>query len=154
MTQSTVSLAVASLLAFAASANAAPGSCEARSPAQRQTLVELYTSEGCNSCPPADKYLSSLKGKPGVLAAAFHVDYWDNLGWVDRFASPRYTRRQAEHQPYSGARFNYTPQVLANGLDWRQWPRLPEAPVAATVRIGPGETMLTRIPRGPRSYAR
>jgi hypothetical protein len=93
-------------------------------------VVELYTSEGCSSCPPADRWLSTLGGRPGVLAAAFHVDYWDRLGWRDRFASPAATQRQAAQQRRSGAGFNYTPQVLVDGHDWRSWPNLPAAATA------------------------
>ena len=132
-------------LTAAAAGPAASGRCEAQSPAQRQTVVELYTSEGCNSCPPADKWLSTLKSRPGVLAAAFHVDYWNNLGWEDRFSSARYTRRQADNQVRSGARFNYTPQVVANGQDWHNWPRLPDANPAATVRISLQRQSPTRL---------
>ena len=110
-------------------------SCQARSSPQQTTLVELYTSEGCNSCPPADRWLSSLKSRPDVLAAAFHVDYWDRLGWKDRFADPRYTQRQAEGQLRSGAKFSYTPQVLVNGRDWRRWPELPAKAMPASVLI-------------------
>ena len=75
------------LLAFSmlAPAVAAPV-CSARSAATIPPIVELYTSEGCNSCPPADKWLSRLKTDPTVVALAFHVDYWDRLGWKDRFA--------------------------------------------------------------------
>jgi hypothetical protein len=105
--------------------------CKAESGPQAPVVVELYTSEGCNSCPPADRWLSTLKDRPGVLAAAFHVDYWDRLGWKDRFASPRYTERQAQLQAAAGARFSYTPQVLVNGVDWRRWPELP-SPVPAS----------------------
>lgn len=127
----TLCLALTSaLLGLEAGAAQAAGACEARSKPVPPTLVELYTSEGCNSCPPADRWLSSLKGRPDVIAAAFHVDYWDRLGWTDRFGSARHTARQAEQQPGSGARFSYTPQVLANGRDWRAWPGLP-APAAA-----------------------
>jgi len=97
--------------------------------------VELYTSEGCDSCPPADRWLSSLKDKPGVLAAAFHVDYWDGLGWKDRFASPRYSERQAQLQAASGARSSYTPQVRVNGADWRRWPELPAGRAESVVRM-------------------
>src|SRR5262245_20840042 len=113
-------------LAMSVAAATAHGQlCRAESGAQVPVVVELYTSEGCNSCPPADRWLSTLKDKPGVLAAAFHVDYWDGLGWKDRFASPRYSERQAQLQAASGARFSYTPQVRVNGADWRRWPQLP-----------------------------
>lgn len=109
--------------------------CQARSAARQLQLVELYTSEGCNSCPPADRWLSGLKARPDVLAAAFHVDYWDRLGWVDRFGSARHTERQAEQQRHSGAGFSYTPQVLVNGRDWRGWPALPLLDSPASVQI-------------------
>jgi len=122
------------LLALGADAAQAQA-CRAESGAQVPVVVELYTSEGCNSCPPADRWLSTLKDKPGVLAAAFHVDYWDRLGWQDRFASPRYTERQAQLQAAAGARFSYTPQVLVNGADWRRWPELPKPVNSSPVRM-------------------
>jgi hypothetical protein len=109
--------------------------CQARSAVHQLQLVELYTSEGCNSCPPADRWLSGLKARSDVLAAAFHVDYWDRLGWVDRFGSARHTARQAEQQGHSGAGFSYTPQVLVNGRDWRGWPALPLLDRPASVQI-------------------
>lgn len=109
--------------------------CEAISGPQQVRLVELYTSEGCNSCPPADQWLSTLQRRPDVLAVAFHVDYWDRLGWVDRFGSAAHTQRQAEQQRTSGAGFSYTPQVLVDGRDWRRWPALPAAHGAARVNI-------------------
>lgn len=118
-----------------ASAAAEGGRCEAISGPQQALLVELFTSEGCSSCPPADRWLSSLKGRPGVLAAAFHVQYWDHLGWRDRFASAAATERQAQQQPRSGARYRYTPQVLVNGRDWRRWPELPAGTVPAPVQL-------------------
>lgn len=119
--------AVAGLaLIFAPMAMSAP-SCTASSPA-RAAVVELYTSEGCNSCPPADRWLSRLKGQSGVVALAFHVDYWDRLGWKDRFASPAYTQRQAQQQAVNGARFSYTPQVVLDGVDQPRWSGIaPEA---------------------------
>jgi hypothetical protein len=95
--------------------------CSATSPAFSTPVVELYTSEGCNSCPPADRWLSRLKGQPGVVALAFHVDYWDRLGWKDRFASPAYTQRHAQQQAVNGARFSYTPQVVLDGIDQPRW---------------------------------
>jgi len=109
--------------------------CNAESGATVPTVVELYTSEGCSSCPPADRWLSTLKDAPGVIAAAFHVDYWDGLGWKDRFASPRYSERQARLQAADGVRSAYTPQVRVNGRDWRRWPQLPPASTRSTVRL-------------------
>jgi len=125
---------VALTLAGAAAAAQAQ-TCAAESGARVPVVVELYTSEGCNSCPPADRWLSTLKDKPGVLAAAFHVDYWDRLGWKDRFASQRYSERQAQLQAAAGARFSYTPQVLVNGADWRRWPELPGGANSAPLRL-------------------
>src|SRR4051812_13693820 len=69
---------------------AAAAQCEVQSSAERTPVIELFTSEGCSSCPPADQWLSTLKGKP-VVAQAFHVGYWDYIGWVDRFATPANT---------------------------------------------------------------
>lgn len=99
--------------------------CSAQSAARVAPVVELYTSEGCSSCPPADRWLSSLKLGPDAVALAFHVDYWDRLGWKDRFASPAYTQRQAQHRQSNGARFSYTPQVVVDGRDQPDWHALP-----------------------------
>lgn len=114
-------------LALAASGGLAEGAagCSAMGGVTVPTVVELYTSEGCNSCPPADRWLASLKNQPGVVRLAFHVDYWDRLGWKDRFADPAYTQRQNEVAKRAGARFVYTPQVVVDGADWRGWPGLP-----------------------------
>lgn len=120
--------------AAATTSVAAPGAgatCSARSGTQAATVVELYTSEGCSSCPPADRWASTLKGNPQTVVLAFHVNYWDRLGWPDRFASPAYTERQRQIMQSSGSRYVYTPQVVANGADWRQWPALPKARSAA-----------------------
>ena len=95
--------------------------CSSTAPARAPNVVELYTSEGCSSCPPADQWLAALPRGESVLALAFHVDYWDHLGWRDRFASPAHTARQYALQAGSGARFVYTPQVLVNGRDWPGW---------------------------------
>ena len=116
-------IGLTALAALSIAAQAAP-TCSARSGAGIARVVELYTSEGCNSCPPADRWLSGLKVEPGVVALAFHVDYWDRLGWKDRFASPAYTQRQAQQQAGSGARFSYTPQVLLDGADRPDWAHL------------------------------
>lgn len=98
-------------------------------------VVELYTSEGCSSCPPADRWLSTLKGQPGVIAAAFHVDYWNGLGWPDRFASPAYTERQQRGVGVNGSRYPYTPQIVVNGRDWRGASLPPAATEPARVRL-------------------
>lgn len=108
------------LVQSALGAHASPTSCEARTGEQRTPVIELYTSEGCSSCPPADKWLSTLKGKP-VVVQAFHVGYWDYIGWVDRFASPAYTSRQRELASTNQLRSIYTPQVVRDGQDFPAW---------------------------------
>jgi hypothetical protein len=112
------------------------GTCRATSAAQPPAIVELYTSEGCSSCPPADRWLSALKGRSDVLALAFHVNYWDKLGWPDRFATAATTERQHQLQRASGAPYVYTPQVVHNGRDLRGWSgaALPR-PAASDVQV-------------------
>ena len=120
-----IAAAVLSVATLSSLAVAGPSSCNVQSSSSRATVVELYTSEGCNSCPPADRWLSQLTARsPEIVALAFHVDYWDRLGWKDRFASPAYTQRQQQTQASSGARFSYTPQVIVGGQDRKDWPRL------------------------------
>lgn len=106
----------------AASLASAAERCEAHSPATPLTVVELYTSEGCSSCPPADRWLSTLAARSDLLPLAFHVSYWDSLGWVDRFAQPAFNERQRHVQAATAGRYVYTPQVVVNGQDWRTWP--------------------------------
>jgi hypothetical protein len=123
-----VSAAVLAALALSIQPDAqAAAGCTTHSAGTVTPVVELYTSEGCNSCPPADRWLSRLKASPDVVALAFHVDYWDRLGWKDRFASPLYTERQTQQQKSNGARFSYTPQVVVDGADRKDWPGI-EAP--------------------------
>lgn len=97
--------------------------CEKQSPAHTVALVELYTSEGCDSCPPAERWLNGLpqSAGEGVVALALHVDYWDRLGWPDRFASPRHTERQQLLSKNGGAAFIYTPGVFLNLREFRRW---------------------------------
>jgi len=87
------------------------------------TLIELYTSEGCNSCPPAEKHLNSYKTQPGLwqqfIPLAFHVDYWDYLGWRDRFAHPGHGVRQKQYAKLNRARSVFTPAFFSNGVSWR-----------------------------------
>jgi hypothetical protein len=80
-------------------------------------VVELFTSEGCSSCPPADTVLARLATRPGVFALSFHVDYWDDLGWPDRFASAENTARQRTYARSMAARGLYTPQLVVGGTD-------------------------------------
>jgi hypothetical protein len=82
----------------------------------KPVLVELFTSEGCSSCPPADQYLSTLRQhNKNVILIGEHVDYWNNLGWADPFSSPKWTERQREYCEKLGANSCYTPQAVING---------------------------------------
>jgi hypothetical protein len=111
-------------LLFVASGASAAEICSARSGAGVIPLVELYTSEGCSSCPPADRWLSQQSRSLGDAAnwLAFHVDYWDDLGWPDRFASPQFTERQRRRVGARGETTVYTPQVMLGEdvrAEWR-----------------------------------
>jgi hypothetical protein len=91
----------------------------------QSTLIELFTSEGCSSCPPAEKWLSALKSNQDlwkkIVPVAFHVDYWDHLGWRDRFAKPEFTSRQQRYAAAWGGDSVYTPGFVVNGKEWRSW---------------------------------
>jgi hypothetical protein len=104
-------------LGFSAWTSAPPEPAPAQ-PEPAPVFVELFTSEGCSSCPPADELVSELakvyKDKP-VHFAAFHVDYWDSIGWPDRFASASFTARQRAYASAYKARSVYTPQVIVGG---------------------------------------
>jgi hypothetical protein len=118
-----------------------PASCVVESGPNRTPVIELYTSEGCSSCPPADKWLSTLKASPTsppAVVQAFHVGYWDYIGWVDRFASPSHTTRQRQIAQNNRQSSIYTPQAVLDGRDWRTWSdwrRDRAAPDAAGARI-------------------
>lgn len=124
-----VTLAVLGMSPIGNAANAANETCSANSKANVPTVIELYTSEGCNSCPPADQWLSQtvaqLRGdKDGnVIPLAFHVDYWDYIGWKDAFAQPSFAQRQSALARSGGASGVYTPQVFVDGRDNRAWTR-------------------------------
>ena len=81
------------------------------------TVVELYTSQGCSSCPPADAFLRKLAADPDVIALALHVDYWDYIGWSDHFAQPHFTERQKAYARLVGSNTIYTPQMIVGGRD-------------------------------------
>lgn len=129
-----LTIATLATLMHAAPAGAAAASpCSAHSGATVPVVVELYTSEGCDSCPPADRWLSALKGRADVVTLAFHVDYWDSRDWKDRFAQPKFTRRQNAALRTSGARFAYTPQVLVDSRDVPGWSTLPATALQASM---------------------
>lgn len=116
---------IAAAALAATSGLAAAATCTATSPTHTVALVELFTSEGCSSCPPADAWLRKLPdagyGADRVVPLALHVDYWDYIGWQDRFASARYTERQKAYSAIGRTRFIYTPQVVLDGRDFRGW---------------------------------
>lgn len=80
-------------------------------------LVELFTSQGCSSCPPADALLHELAGRDDVIPLALHVDYWDYIGWKDSFAQAKFTKRQKGYARAGGWRTIYTPQMVINGAE-------------------------------------
>ena len=104
------------------------------------TLLELFTSEGCSSCPPADAWVSKLKTSPDLwksfVPAVFHVDYWNGLGWPDRFATRANTDRQ--HRYAAAWRNNsvYTPGFVLNGREWRVWFNRGSLPAPAPAKVG------------------
>ena len=99
--------------------------CAKDSPPRTAALVELYTSEGCDSCPPADQWFSRLGREVAAtgdaVLLALHVDYWDRLGWPDRFASPDYGERQRSLVRHGGSGVVYTPGVFLNQSEFRGW---------------------------------
>ena len=101
------------------------------------TLIELFTSEGCSSCPPADAWVSKLKTSPdlwkSVVPVVFHVDYWNGLGWPDRFATRGNTDRQHRYAAAWRSNSVYTPGFVLNGREWRDWNgRAPQQAPSAT----------------------
>lgn len=78
-------------------------------------VVELFTSQGCSSCPPADRLLGDLANEEGVIALSLHVDYWDYIGWEDQLAQPQFTKRQKYYAHAMGEKMIYTPQIIING---------------------------------------
>lgn len=103
---------------------AGAASCTVTASERRVPLLELYTSQGCDSCPPTDRWLSGLRARRAiadrVAILAFHVDYWDRLGWRDPYAQPRHSERQRHAAARNQARVVYTPQLMLNGRDYRR----------------------------------
>ncbi|WP_317932546.1 DUF1223 domain-containing protein [Halioxenophilus sp. WMMB6] len=125
-----LALAAALLLAHSSSG------VEFQSRVQASQVIELYTSEGCSSCPPADRWLSQFKESPELFTSlvplAFHVDYWDYIGWRDPYAQAQYSARQRRYAQQGRLHSVYTPGFVVNGQEWRQWfqshGQLPTAP--------------------------
>ncbi len=119
---------LAALLAFVpASADLKTASMEISSGSGHVTLVELFTSEGCSSCPPAERWMNGLVDDSALwthfVPVAFHVDYWDYIGWEDRFARPEFGARQMRYAEEGGVRTVYTPGMFADGHAWSGWRR-------------------------------
>jgi hypothetical protein len=111
-----------------------------QSTAEQVDLLELYSSEGCSSCPPAESWLSGLKKSPklwrDLVPIAFHVDYWDSLGWKDPFGSKEYSVRQHEYADHWRSQSVYTPGFVVNGKEWRGWFQHQPFPVKISKRVG------------------
>lgn len=118
---------ILALAAFSAPAHSGlpAGQCAKQSPPHSVALVELYTSEGCSSCPPADRWLSQIAGKgygtDQLVPLSLHVDYWDRLGWKDRFGHHRFSERQQHLANLSRSRAIYTPGIFLNLREFRGW---------------------------------
>ena len=93
---------------------AGPGQAESAA-GKGPVVVELYTSQGCSSCPKADRLLQTMTDRADVLPLALHVDYWDYLGWRDEFGDPRYSKRQKAYARFAGRDMIYTPQMVVMG---------------------------------------
>ncbi len=116
----------ATLILLLASLGALPAAaaCLKQSPAHRVALLELYTSEGCDSCPPANEWLGTQAKQfsaDQVVPIALHVDYWDYIGWKDRFATPAFGQRHRATVNANGSKTVYTPELFVSGVEARDW---------------------------------
>lgn len=138
---------VLALLGLASAAHAAAAVCSARTTDQTTVLVELFTSEGCSSCPPADRWLSAVGMSayvPGrVVPIALHVDYWDYIGWKDRFAQARFSKRQRRIADIRHESIIYTPQVRVQGQDFRRWSGGGFDDAVAQINASPARAQIT-----------
>jgi hypothetical protein len=127
-----------------------------QSDVKQASLVELYTSEGCSSCPPAEDWLNRLKDSPGLwknfVPVAFHVDYWNSLGWKDRFSSPEFSERQRDYAQLWHADNIYTPCFVLNGVEWHGWLGHHDAP-ASNEDVGVLEIKSTGTNRWSATFA-
>lgn len=126
---------------------AAGGATAALAESQPGVVVELYTSQGCSSCPPADALMERVAAEPGVIALALHVDYWDYIGWQDTFGDARFTSRQKAYARAAGERMVYTPQMIVGGqvrLIGHEEEALYQAVAAARAQVPPVALSVTR----------
>jgi hypothetical protein len=129
--------------------------CSAASGERTAALVELYTSEGCSSCPPADRWLSGLRAQGGVperiVPLALHVDYWDYIGWKDPYAKREFSVRQRKLTQLQRLALVYTPQVMLQGRDFRGWgtPAFQEA--VAKINAQPAKARIELAIRGAKA---
>ncbi len=153
---------IARILAAALSLNipfaALAQACHARSPAHKVALLELYTSEGCSSCPPADRFVAGLRAAgldaSRVVPLALHVDYWDYIGWKDRFGQPAFAERQRALAALASSRTIYTPEIFVAGHELRDWRGALDAtvreinrqPAQATIELTLGKSEGQQLP--------
>ena len=125
---------------FVAAVNAQNTSLTFQSSGKQTALIELYTSEGCSSCPPAETWLSRLKESPGLwkdfVPLAFHVDYWDYLGWGDPWASKSFSDRRRAYAKQWRSDSIYTPGFVLDGKEWRDWSGRKDGPKSAGAKAG------------------
>jgi len=130
---------------FFSMANAQTNSLSFQSLEKQTSLLELYTSEGCSSCPPAESWLSRMKASPGLwrdfVPVAFHVDYWDYLGWRDPWGAGQFSDRQRRYAAQLHSESVYTPEFVLNGSEWRDWAGNKTIP--ATVKNKAGALTIT-----------
>lgn len=132
------------------------GQCTATSGPGTAALVELYTSEGCSSCPPADRWLASLDTRypaGSVVPLALHVDYWDYIGWKDPYAKRELALRQRKFSQLQRMAFVYTPQVLLQGRDFRAWASKSFDQALAKINAQPARAKLTLTVMGAGAHA-
>ena len=114
---------------------------QAKAGKEQINLVELYTSQGCHSCPPAERLLNQLDAEQGlwtkVIPLAFHVDYWNYIGWKDPFSQAKYSNRQRFHKVLGNVRSVYTPGWLVNGQEWRGFFRRQAIPQKTSATTAP-----------------
>ncbi|MGH8172028.1 MAG: DUF1223 domain-containing protein [Rhodanobacteraceae bacterium] len=136
---------------LAAVSPAVHAACTATSTNERPHVVELYTAEGCSSCPPAEKWLSTLRDSSNYIGLEFHVDYWDELGWHDPYGDARYSERQREFARREANNQVYTPQIAVDGRAWRTWPKAPppeageESGPALNLEVVRGDTLDVKV---------